>query len=283
MPAIFLSYRRADAGGYAGRLADSLEEFFGRGNIFQDVETIAPGSNFANAIAAAIARCDVLLVLIGKAWLTGHAAAGSARLFDADDFVRQEIATGLRAGTHVIPVLVEGAQMPAANNLPADLQPLAGLQAIELSDTRWDYDVTRLVKVIHTAAGSPATRRRTYMLAATGALVAAIAGIFGYVALSRPAKVAGQWTLPNGSFWIVLQDGEHLTIEETHYDSKQVWMRGGGTVSRNSVNFYLETIYGARRRYVGTLAVAADAQSMSGAMREANSDQDSALALKRAH
>jgi len=281
MPAIFLSYRRADAGGYAGRLADSLEKYFGKGNIFQDVEAIAPGSNFASAIDAAIARCQVLLVLIGDTWLTERTADGSPRLYDPEDFVRQEVATGLRAGTHVIPVLVEGATMPAENGLPPDLKPLARLQAIELSDTRWDYDVARLAKVMRALAGNHRAHRRAYVLAGTAALVATIAGIFGYAALNQPAQLAGQWTLPNGSFWIVLQDGRRLRIEETHYDSKQVWKRGAGTVVRRSVDFSLETIYGAPRRYVGTLDIASDAQTMSGVVREANSDKDSPLSLRR--
>ena len=119
MPSIFLSYRRADTGGYAGRLADSLERHFGKGSVFQDVETIVPGSNFMQTIDAAIARCDVLAVLIGNTWLAERNANGGMRLNDPDDFVRLEVAAGLRAKTHVIPVLVEGTTMPAESDLPA--------------------------------------------------------------------------------------------------------------------------------------------------------------------
>jgi hypothetical protein len=281
MPAIFLSYRRADTGGYAGRLADALEKRFGKGNVFQDVETIAPGSNFTHAINAAIARCQVLVVLIGDTWLTEQAVDGNPRLNDPQDFVRQEVASGLRAGTQVIPVLVEGTMMPPENALPPDLKPLARLQAIELSDTRWEYDVERLAKVMGTIAGGSSARRRAYMLAGS-AILATIAGGGAYVAFYQPAQVSGRWTLPNGSFWIVLQDGHHLTIEETHYDSKQVWKRGAGTVNKSHVVFFLETLYGVSRRYEGTLRFSSDGDTLSGMVREANSGHDTALVLTRA-
>ncbi|MGZ5259352.1 MAG: toll/interleukin-1 receptor domain-containing protein, partial [Burkholderiales bacterium] len=65
MTSIFLSYRRSDTGGYAGRLTDALEKHFGKNSVFQDIEAITPGSNFEKAIDTAVAHCDVLLVLIG--------------------------------------------------------------------------------------------------------------------------------------------------------------------------------------------------------------------------
>jgi hypothetical protein len=283
VPTIFLSYRRVDSGGYAGRLADSLEKHFGKGSVFQDVETIVPGSNFIQAIDAAIARCQVLVVLIGNTWLAERNANGSLRLNDPDDFVRLEVGSGLRAGTHLIPVLVEGTTMPAESALTDDLKPLARLQAIELSDTRWDYDVERLAKVIRALTGGGSASRRVYLLAGIAALIATIAGVAGYIAFNQPPQIAGQWMLPNGSFWIVLQNGHQLTIEETHYDSKQVWKRGAGTADKNRVTFFLETIYGAPHRYEGTLTLSSDARAMSGTVRESNSERDTPLALTRAH
>ena len=190
MPSIFLSYRRADTGGYAGRLADSLERHFGKGSVFQDVETIVPGSNFMQTIDAAIARCDVLAVLIGNTWLAERNADGGMRLNDPDDFVRLEVASGLRAKTHVIPVLVEGAAMPAETDLPADLKPLARIQALELSDTRWEYDVQRLAQVVRTLTGVKSPHKRAYLLIGGAAVLAVIAGAAGYVALNRPPERA---------------------------------------------------------------------------------------------
>jgi hypothetical protein len=277
--AIFLSYRRSNTSGYAGRLADSLEKHFGAGSVFQDVEAIAPGSNFAQTIDAAIARCQVLVVLIGDTWLTERGADGQPRLSDPSDFVRLEVAAGLRAGIRVIPVLVRGARMPAESALPDDLKPLVRLQGLELSDTRWDYDVERLARVMRALTGGRLARKRSYLFAGAAIALAAIAG---YVVYDRPLELSGQWLLPNGSFWVVLQDGRRLTIEETHYESKQVWKRGAGTVDGRRVDFYLETIYDSPRRYQGTLTVASDTRSMSGTVREPNAERGLALALTRA-
>jgi hypothetical protein len=279
--AIFLSYRRNNTSGYAGRLADSLERHFGGGSVFQDVEAIAPGSNFVQAIDTAIARCEVLVVLIGDTWLTERGADGKPRLSDPSDFVRLEVAAGLRAAIRVIPVLVKGARMPAESALPDDLKPLVRLQAIELSDTRWDYDVERLAKVMRAFTRGPLPRRRSYLLAGA-AIVVVIAGSAGYLVYDQPLQLAGQWMLPNGSFWVVLQDGRRLTIEETHYQSKQVWKRGAGTLDGRRIDFFLETVYGSRHRFEGTLAVASDTRSMSGTVRAPNEEHGVALALTRA-
>ena len=282
MASIFLSYRRADTGGYAGRLADSLERHFGKGSVFQDVETIVPGSNFMQTIDAAIARCDVLAVLIGDTWLAERNANGGMRLNDPDDFVRLEVAAGLRAKTHVIPVLVEGTAMPTETDLPADLKPLARIQALELSDTRWEYDVQRLAQVVRTLTGVKSPHKRAYVLISGAAVLAAIAGAAGYVALNRPPELSGQWMLPNGSFWMVQQNGRDLKIEETHYDSKQVWKRGAGTVDRNHVTFFLETVFGAPHRFEGALALSSDLRTLSGTVKDAKSAAADSLSLTRA-
>ena len=281
MASIFLCYRRADTAGHAGRLVDSLEKHFGKGSIFQDLEAIVPGSNFTRTIDAAIARCEALVVMIGNTWLTELAADGSRRLDDPHDFVRMEIVAGLRHRRHVIPVLVEGTVMPAENALPDELKPLARLQAMDLSDLRWEYDVERLAKVLRALTGDSSVHRRTFLMAGIAASAAMFAGIAGYVAYSQPRQVSGQWMLPNGSFWIVLQNGHQITIEETHYDSKQVWKRGAGTIEKNRMIFFLETVYGDAYRYEGTLELSSDAHTLSGAIRESNSSRNTPLALMR--
>ena len=283
MPAIFLSYRRADTGGYAGRLAESLERRFGHGSVFQDVEAIAPGSDFAQAIGAAIARCQVVLALVGDTWLTERDANGRPRLEDTQDFVRLEVASALQAGTPVLPVLVEGGRMPAANELPSDLRQLARLQALELSDTRWEYDVERLANAVRriTGSGPVQGRRRNLMLAGAGIIIAA-AAVAGYMVLNRPASIAGRWDLPDGSFWSVAQDGADLTIEETHYQSKQVWKRGKGVAGSDRVAFALDLVYGGPRRWEGSLRLAPDGSALSGEVRDAASGDKRSLVLTRA-
>jgi hypothetical protein len=281
MTAIFLSYRRLDTGGYAGRLTDALQKRFGEASVFQDIEAITPGADFEQTIDKAIARCDVLLVLIGNTWTTEKSEAGGTRLSDPHDFLRLEVASAIRARKHVLPVLVEGAHMPAAHALPEELEGLTRLQALELSDSRWVHDVDRLVTAIRTLTGGAAASRRRAWLAMGVALLAPLVTLAHWL-LDRPPDLAGRWNLPNGSFWIVTQEGQTIAISETHYDSKQVWKRGVGDVSADRVQFTLDLVHGAPRRYEGRLRVSSDNNTLSGEVRDANAGTTEALALTRA-
>jgi hypothetical protein len=154
MAGIFLNYRREDSSGYAGRLADDLSEQFPGVRIFRDVESIQPGVEFTHAIQHALGSCAVCLVLIGPRWLTAVNASGRSRLYDADDFVRLEIASALARGIVVIPILV-GATMPRADQLPDDLKALTRRQAYDLSERRWDYDLRLLAETLARPLGIP--------------------------------------------------------------------------------------------------------------------------------
>jgi hypothetical protein len=144
---IFLNYRREDTAAHAGRLHDALENRFG-GRVFMDIDTIEAGQDFIEVIQNAVGDCKVLLVMIGRQWATITNSAGQRRLDDPDDFVRTEIAEALKRDIRVIPVLVEDASMPRKEELPPDLTKLLRRNAIELSDTRWAYDVGQLIKVL---------------------------------------------------------------------------------------------------------------------------------------
>ncbi|MDX6698774.1 MAG: hypothetical protein QOE65_2171 [Solirubrobacteraceae bacterium] len=148
MPSIFISYRREDTSGEAGRLAEDLESRFGRAGIFMDVDSISPGVNFEDRIDGALAACQVALVLIGDRWLSAQLPDGQRRLDDEADYVRHEIAAALsRADVTVVPVLVEGARMPSPADLPPDISGLAKINAFELSNKRWDYDLGQLCDI----------------------------------------------------------------------------------------------------------------------------------------
>lgn len=145
MANFFLSYRRDDSAGFAGRLADDLETTFGAGTVFRDVDDIRPGEDFVQAIVSHMRTVDVVLVMIGPRWFaTG--VDGTRRLNDPHDFVRQEIEAALGSGKPVIPLLVGGATMPAETHLPSSIVGLARRQAVVLSDAGWRGDVERLVK-----------------------------------------------------------------------------------------------------------------------------------------
>ena len=147
MARIFLSYRRDDSSGHTGRLYDRLSHHFGRINLFMDVDTIALGLDFVEAIQDAVGACDVLLAVIGPQWLTSTDLLGHRRLDNLEDFVRLEITTALERKIRVIPVLVGGASMPRSTELPGVLQPLAHRQALVVGD-HFHPDVDRLVEAL---------------------------------------------------------------------------------------------------------------------------------------
>lgn len=161
MSGIFISYRRNDTAGYAGRLHEALSRRFGADQVFLDIGDLQPGLDFATALDQAVASADVLLALIRPHWLSITNSAGNRRLDDPNDYVRLEIATALaREGIRVVPVLVRGTSMPRADVLPDDLKSLARRHAIELSDERWDFDVGRLIVRLESAVKP---RRRSFM------------------------------------------------------------------------------------------------------------------------
>jgi hypothetical protein len=155
MRAIFISYRRDDSEGQAGRLYDDLIRQFGEGSVFMDVAAIEPGFDFRKVIDESVSSCGVLLALIGPAWLDAKDETGRRRLDDALDFVRLETAAALKRDIPVVPVLVAKARMPRAEQLPDDLKELAYRNGVELTHARWDTDVQVLVKALQRHMSNP--------------------------------------------------------------------------------------------------------------------------------
>jgi hypothetical protein len=142
---IFVSYRRADTGNQAGWLADRLAGHFGRSQVVRDVDSIQLGNDFADVIAAAVTSCNVLLALIGHQWLAAAAAAGP------NDYVPVEIEAALTRGVQVTPVLVDGARMPTAAELPPGLAQLAQRPPLSLGAANPEGDVSRIIQVLDQA------------------------------------------------------------------------------------------------------------------------------------
>jgi len=141
---IFISYRRDDSRGYAGRLQGDLSRRYSEEHVFRDVE-IPPGADFGEYITSLVDKCNVVLAIIGPSWLDARDREGERRIDDPDDWVRLEIERALaRDGVEVIPVLVDGARLPPREELPESLLALRRRNAFELSDRRWDYDVAQL-------------------------------------------------------------------------------------------------------------------------------------------
>jgi hypothetical protein len=145
---IFVNYRRTDAEGEAGRLFDELTLQFSSERVFMDVAAIEPGRDFRKAIDESVAACSILLAVIGQEWLGSKDDAGRRRLENPNDFVRMELASALQRDIPVVPVLVRGAKMPHADQLPDVLKELAYRNAMELTHVRWKSDVQVLIQAL---------------------------------------------------------------------------------------------------------------------------------------
>jgi flagellar biosynthesis GTPase FlhF len=185
---IFISYRREDSEGQAGRLFEALRAEFGADAVFMDVATIEPGVDFRQVIDAHTAGCGALLAVIGKRWLTASDAQGSRRLDDPHDFVRLETASALKRGIPVIPVLVQDAPMVRPGDLPDDLKDLAFRNNVALTHARWDSDVqdliTKLRPLLLGRSGwsrwAATGKQRTAVVAAAIAAAVMGLGLWGY-------------------------------------------------------------------------------------------------------
>jgi streptogramin lyase len=151
---IFISYRHSDSAGYAGRLHDRLQQRYGDAQVFMDLE-MEYGIDFVERIDEAVNGSAVMLVMIGPNWLHARNDADERRLDDPNDFVRIEVSSALARATRVVPVLVGTARMPNSDDLPAPMQALARRNALELSDSRWDYDFGRLVQTVDAVINAP--------------------------------------------------------------------------------------------------------------------------------
>jgi hypothetical protein len=173
---VFINYRRDDSMSTAGRLHDRLAQAFGRKNIFMDVDHIPPGVDFVNHLNAQVAACDVFLTIIGPNWLAAKDDSGHRRIDNPDDFVTVEIAAALARDIRVIPVMVDGAHLPKAGDLPENLKPLLRRHAVEVRNTQFGRDAEALVQKLREAFKSERTAPRRW-LAVTASAVALLLAI----------------------------------------------------------------------------------------------------------
>ena len=148
MGGVFISYRREDSSGSARGIYDRLAKGLGRKNIFFDVDSIAPGVDFVELLTERVSVCDALVAVIGAEWTSSVDRNNRRRIDNPHDFVRIEIEAALERGVRIIPVLVDGAIMPAPEDLPESLRKLVRLQGIEISHTRFDADVRKLTRTL---------------------------------------------------------------------------------------------------------------------------------------
>ncbi len=313
MKGIFISYRRQDSQSAAGRLADHLREHMTEVPIFRDVETIEPGIDFVDAIGKALESCGILLAIIGPRWATMTDAAGRRRLDDPGDYARLEIATALkRSDVRVIPVLVEGAVMPGADELPEELKPLARRNAIELTDKRWEFDVSTLIDTLRKALGinpapppnppyppkptptPPAAGNWKKWAWGIGALVV-LGAIFNAEEESQnvippvtpapqygtpqqpatPVTVIGVWQDAEGGKYRILQQGGQVAFQGTSIHGP---VTGAGMVQGNQYSFAY-TVNGAP--YQAVLLLSPDGLYLRGQYRSPTTGENGMVALQR--
>jgi len=152
---VFISYRRDDSAGHAGRVHDRLEREFGRDLLFMDVDAIPLGVDFVEEVSARVAECNFLLAIIGPSWLDARDKSGNRRLDSAHDFVRIEIATALKRNIRVIPILLEGTPVPEAERLPDDIKALARRNGLDVRHGSFHADMDKLVRALRGTSAPP--------------------------------------------------------------------------------------------------------------------------------
>ncbi|MCW5950888.1 MAG: toll/interleukin-1 receptor domain-containing protein [Propionibacteriaceae bacterium] len=146
---IFISYRRQETAWPARQLYEALCERYGASQVFKDVDNIAPGEDFVERVSSTVTSCQVLIAMLGPRWADIADDDGNRRIDDPDDFVRLEVGTALSRGVLVVPILVDGAALPRAADLPPDLAAITRRQAVEISPT--GFNLTRLYDALDQA------------------------------------------------------------------------------------------------------------------------------------
>lgn len=317
MADIFVSYRRGDSAGHTGRLVDHLERHFGRSAVFQDVQSIEAGRRWDQVISEGVGRCRVLVAVIGREWLAAG-GDGQRRIDHPQDYLRQEIASALERGVPVVPVLVEGASMPGADQLPDDLKPLVQWQAHEMSDSRWEYDAGRLMSMLERATGmgpkpapdvpapAPAGEGGRGRLAAAAAVVVAlVAGGAWFLrpgaspteapppgttqagdapadqAAVAPARFDGNWHDEEAATWGIRQQGDQVEINHTAPGSGTAIGYAQGKVSGRTINFDYVVMVPEEPHLQGELVLSEDGKRLTGVLSNVKEGGNTRVVLHR--
>jgi len=162
---IFISYRRLDSATFSQWLATQLDAAYGENTTFIDTQNIRTADAWAEQIESRLNAALVLILVVGKNWLSISDEYGRRRLDLPDDWVRREIETALRTGKKIVPLLIEGAALPAREALPPSLSPLLDIQARAVDMDAIQRGISSLVKEIGALLGkTPITIDVTYPL-----------------------------------------------------------------------------------------------------------------------
>jgi hypothetical protein len=213
MPKILISYRRSDSSAITGRIFDRLSHHYGEDSVFMDVDSIPIGIDFRNHIQETLLRTDVIVAVIGANWL-GREEAGAVRMDQKTDPVRVEIETALERRTPIIPVLVDGAKMPAGSELPSELTSFVFLNAAEVATGRdFRNQVDRVIDAIDR------------LLATDSGAVTVRSGIGSAIAKERP--VPKPWLMDSLRYFavplVLLFVAHHVIVNVFDLDTDYLW------------------------------------------------------------
>lgn len=292
---IFISYRVRDTQAAAGRLADALKLHFDEDQIFMDIDRIEAGLEFSAVITKYLGSSDVMLAIIGPDWMGYNSETKTYRIHEKNDWVKTEIATAVRRKIRVIPVLLEGGQLPNEDLLPEELKSLLSRQSYEISNKRWKYDSDQLIEllkkliepkpVVVSTPPPPKSNIGVYALVG-GLIIAAFFAIKIYksggneepakaAAVDSPAQelqplvrvksVAGKWNNDKKKVtYIIAQTGSSLSVKA--YSNLNLLMGvGTGSINEQSVQFNL-TIKNYRETFSYPLkaTLSADGNELAG-------------------
>lgn len=285
MPKILISYRRSDSQAMAGRIFDRLSMRYGEAGVFMDIDAIPFGTDFRRHIGETLKQCDVLIAIVGPQWV-GRRDDTSSRIADPADPVRVELEGAIERGIPVIPVLIDGARMPAEAELPPSLKPFSFFNAAPVDSGRdFRAHMDRLIKaldgLVGAAEATPASPARSARRGRTkiGAVMAALVLVVGAAALlvtqpwrDRPETVvktdtppppAAVTTLKTSDASLVKTFGDKLRESKLNLDIRLDDTASAAFVSDNwdamvagtldLAGFYLHTVHDRVPEFEATL------------------------------
>ena len=231
---IFVSYRRADSAGYAGRLVDKLKSAFGD-QVFFDVDSIRPGANFHDVINETLAKCGAVVLLIGKRWLERNES--SPPFGDSQDVITQEVQSTLDLKIPIVPVLVDGASMPGEAVLPERFQGISSLNAMELRHMSFDRDADAVSEhLANVLGGAKATAIEKALLKLYGPFLgSSFARIYGGIVLF--AAMGALWALLElaATALTTIQSGVRSILAPSFLDSEMLRLQAVSTAALSAL------------------------------------------------
>ena len=206
MGTVFISYRREITAGEARALFNELLGKLGKNSVFMDVDSIALGRDFRGALQKTLESCDLMLVLIGRDWAEIKDEEGRPRLHNPGDFVRLEIEAALKRDIVVTPILVQGAHMPAPEQLPAEIRDLVYRNGFELSHSRWESDfaeMTRRLELDIAKEGGRVEQPASIVAAPNASIAPAAQPAIPGRQFLRPLRVTRRHSRPGRHLWLI--------------------------------------------------------------------------------